>query len=275
MAQSHIKRLLCIWTKPRDLLEKSTGPSPVHKKGSSSGSGIPYSTAQSHLFIRWPFVGWLFVCCSATLLQPLAASSPEEVFTHIYSHRIWGANPQGGGSSGGGSSLQQTVVYRTFLQDFLRTYHIRSVVDAGCGDWNFSKTMDWTGISYLGVDVVNSVIENNRARFETPSIKFVRADFLSCDLPAGDLLLCKDVLQHLPNQIVMNFMKQWRKFKYCLITNDIDLSTPSKNNSDIPLGSHRPLDLTSAPFFARGTKILSYRGMPNVMVKQVLLMVNE
>ena len=35
-------------------------------------------------------------------------------------------------------------------QQFLKDNAIRSVVDAGCGDWEFSQAIDWTGIDYKG-----------------------------------------------------------------------------------------------------------------------------
>jgi len=137
--------------------------------------------------------------------------------------------------------------------------------------------MDWSGVKYTGVDVVQSVIHKNRLAFATPSVRFIHADFLSKDLPTADLLICKDVLQHLPNDKITHFIKQFGKYKYCLITNGVDTQTQSSTNSDIHLGDYRPLDLTRPPFLVTGVKILSYEGNNSNgehWMKQVLLICN-
>jgi SAM-dependent methyltransferase len=198
----------------------------------------------------------------------LASRTSEEVFTHIYTTKLWGTNEHGEGISGGGSTLDQTKLYREFLQTFLREHNIHSVVDVGCGDWTFSKAIDWTGIAYIGYDVVGFLIDKNNAKYGTQSIQFIKGDATATDLPAADLLICKDVLQHLPNADIAKFLRQLRKFKYCLITNDIDLSK-TNNNLRIVRGEHHLVDLTMPPFNLRGEKVLTYESGPNI--KQVLL----
>jgi SAM-dependent methyltransferase len=220
----------------------------------------------------WSSFFWILTFTTSTFFQVFANSSSEEAFTNIYKNKVWGVNEQGEGFSGSGSTLQETTIYRSFLQNFLKTYNIRSVVDVGCGDWTFSKTIDWKGIDYIGIDVVKSVIDKNTALFKTPTVNFIHADILSTDLPAADLLICKDVLQHLPNGEIARFIKRLGKFKHCLLTNDIDLFL--RNNYDIEFGQFRTLDLTCAPFFVKGVKILSYRGKAGVPMKQVLFIKN-
>lgn len=62
--------------------------------------------------------------------------------------------------------------YVDMLQRFLHDYEIRSVVDLGCGDWQFSRLIDWSGVDYLGLDVVEFVVDTNREQFATDSIRF-------------------------------------------------------------------------------------------------------
>lgn len=204
------------------------------------------------------------ICClclffTFSLIQ--ADPSAEEAFTDIYKNKVWG------GTSGGGSTLETTELYRAFLQKFFAVYNIHSVVDAGCGDWEFSQAMDWSGITYRGYDVVESVIANNQASFSSPTIQFFQGDITALDLPQADLLICKDVLQHLPNEDIFDLLTQFPKFKYCLITNDID---HFEYNAQIERGGYRPLDLTCAPFYLRGNKIFTFISGPNV--KQVLIL---
>jgi 2-polyprenyl-3-methyl-5-hydroxy-6-metoxy-1,4-benzoquinol methylase len=83
------------------------------------------------------------------------------------------------------------------LQAFLRDNAVRSVVDVGCGDWQFSRLIDCSGLDYRGFDVVPAVIEAHRAAFGREGVRFdLLEDFAA--LPEADLVLRKDVLQHLP-----------------------------------------------------------------------------
>lgn len=193
----------------------------------------------------------------------------EKVFTEIYDKAIWGRNDQGVGFSGEGSLLLNTREYISFLEKFIKEYGITSVVDAGCGDWEFSRYVDWTGINYSGYDIVTQVIEKNKILFSSPTINFARANITTVDFPKADLLLCKEVLQHLPNEDILKFLQQIEKFKYCLITNEVDPKTLSSKNSDILIGRVHRVDLSCPPFNIEGKKVLNYtigRGVHQVFL---------
>src|SRR5262245_33658710 len=105
------------------------------------------------------------------------------VFEKIYRTGLWG------GGSGRGSDPEVAQPYMLFLQDFLERNAIDSVVDIGCGDWSFSALIDWGSRRYLGVDVVPSVIEQNRREHGSASVSFRCADPTREDLAvSGDLL---------------------------------------------------------------------------------------
>lgn len=220
------------------------------------------------------FLPTLFLASVSTYISSSETARPaQEVFTEIYSKKLWGANENGVGWSGAGSDFGSTPVYRKFLQDFLKTYAIKSVVDVGCGDWEFSRYIDWQGIEYLGVDVVESVLIKDKILFGTATIHFRKMDVLQDELPKADLLICKDVLQHLTNEDILQIIPQLSRYKYCLITNDVHAETGSSNNPTITRGDYRPIDLTKAPFNVVGTKVLTYKAY--YVTKQVLLIVNE
>jgi SAM-dependent methyltransferase len=195
------------------------------------------------------------------LVAECRPSTPEAVtkaFTTIYDEKQWGIGSGGKGTSGGGSTLEATVVYRAYLQAFMKAHHVASVVDAGCGDWEFSSAMDWTGIEYTGFDVVPSVITEDQKKYGAPDIKFQTADIVRTDLPAADLLICKDVLQHLPTQDVLAFLAQLPKYKDVLLTDTVDKVTLTAGNQDIQPGQFRLLDLTKPPFSLPALKVLTY-----------------
>lgn len=175
------------------------------------------------------------------------------VFESIYDKNKW----QFG--SGEGSLEKYTKKYRIFLEKFLSEYKIKSVLDFGCGDWQFSKYIDWNGIQYHGVDIVQSVIEHHKNKYQTDSIQFslIGEEYQH---EAADLFVVKDVFQHWSNQKIFNFLPQLNKYKYVLITNCGDL--PQCMNKDIRNGGFRTLDLSQAPFFLVGKYIFSFRTRP-------------
>lgn len=171
--------------------------------------------------------------------------SATDVFSDVYERDLWN------GGSGPGSAPENTVEYRRFLQEFLDGFDYPvKVVDLGCGDWRIGELMDWSGVDYVGVDVVPEVIEANRRRDTPDNVSFVCLDALVDDLPEGDVLVAKDVLQHWPNADVVRLLDAAEeRFTFTVVTNDVSSkSHPAKVNSDIALGDWRPVDIERAPF---------------------------
>src|SRR5215203_3897529 len=141
--------------------------------------------------------------------------SMERDFARIYAEHDWDDNVR----SGPGSHPKLTRPYVALLQRFLREHHINSVTDLGCGDWSFSRLIDWSGVDYVGIDVVPDLIQTLTSTYATPGVRFVNADILNDDLPRADLAISKDVLQHWPNEAILHFIRRLKSFKYALLTN--------------------------------------------------------
>ncbi len=199
-----------------------------------------------------------------------ATGDIEATFNHIYENALWGRNQDGEGFSGEGSTAENTVLYVKFLEDFIHYNDIQTVLDVGCGDWTFSKHIRWGKTRYTGIDVVKSVIEKNQVKFSSPTITFIHCDENFSNLPKTDLMICKDVLQHLPNESILLLLNQLSKFKHCLITNDID---EWSTNKPIKAGDYRAIDLQKSPFNVKGVKILTFRS--GYVTKQVFYIKNS
>lgn len=218
--------------------------------------------------MRWLFGFLLFFATNHVFSEDLTSNSA--VFSSIYERGEWGVDEQKKGNSGTGSDPQNAKMYLAFLNNYLREHQIKSVVDLGCGDWRIGKEVCWDGIQYIGIDVVGSVIEQNSKEYASANISFVKADGSDYSLPKADLLICKDVLQHLPFKDIKNIIKQFSKFKHCIIVNDVDPITLTCSNINIPRGHYRPLDLTKPPFSLLGRKVLSYAsGLETKLVLQI------
>ena len=170
-------------------------------------------------------------------------------FNHIYAEGIWGRDDTGKGISGSGSTLEITREYRAYVEDFMKTHAVKSVVDAGCGDWTFSSTMDWGDASYLGVDIASDIVDADRKKYQSDKVRFQVGD-ISEELPAADLLISKDVLQHLSNRLVQKFIEnnlKKGKYRWVILTND-----RGSANADVTPGGYRAIDLAAPPFAVRG-----------------------
>ena len=134
----------------------------------------------------------------------------KDEFTNIYEKELWG---QGKGS-GAGSRPKFNAPYITFLENFLRDNNIESVIDFGCGDWQFSRYVDWGSVDYLGLDIVDTVIENNKKQFWWES--FVSDTDVFKYLEGREFIIIKDVIMHWPNEEILFFLDK-------LVTYDIKI----------------------------------------------------
>ena len=179
------------------------------------------------------------------------------------------------GGSGPGSTADASAEYRRIVERLLASPEIRTVVDVGCGDWQVGSLIDWAGVNYTGIDVVAAVIKANQDRFSGPGIRFASADARTTELPAADLLLIKDVLQHWPTADVQRFLRSaLRRFHYALVTNDIaSTHFTGTLNQDIAMGEWRTLDLQAPPFGVQARRSWQF-DIRGEWTKQVLLISN-
>jgi SAM-dependent methyltransferase len=163
-----------------------------------------------------------------------------------------------GGHSGEGSRPQWNIDYRVFLERFIKMNNIRSVVDIGCGDWQFSRFIDFSAVRYYGFDVVKSVVKRNKLLFESESVTFHEMPDILDNIPTADLLIMKDVLQHLPDSDIEHYkINLFNRFPKCLISNSYEkIDTPK--NIDIESGGFRCLDLNDVPYLFNGTYVLEF-----------------
>ncbi len=152
----------------------------------------------------------------------------EEIFTYIYDNSIWGHG------SGGGSNINYNRQYVSMLEKLLVDLDIKTVIDFGCGDWQFSRFIKWGGVDYIGVDCVKSVIAENNKQFSKDGIRFLHNVNISAYEFNGDLLIVKDVLQHWVDEDIVSFLEMAvKRFKYILVTNSIKISYKNQDNHDI------------------------------------------
>jgi Glycosyl transferases group 1 len=150
-----------------------------------------------------------------------------DVFARVYATGAWGAG------SGSGSDPRAAEPYCRFVERYIREHEVTSVLDLGCGDGQIARAIDWGAARYQGADTV-------------PGLgAAITGDIRSCGLPAADLVLVKDVLQHWPNADIEAMRPRLQKYPRVLITNS---ASGHRINTDIQAGSVRALNLAAPPF---------------------------
>lgn len=179
-------------------------------------------------------------------LDHLALKKLEDRFAHIYETRMWALGDPDNPGSGSGSSLAATRSLRGELPGLLKSIGTRTLLDLGCGDYTWMRTLDLRGIDYVGADIVQSLIDQNNEKFGGPHVRFIRANATSDELPAADTVLMREVLFHLSFNdvfaVLQNVLSKRRDF--LLITTD----RYNGFNADIRSGDWRLLNFEAAPF---------------------------
>jgi len=167
----------------------------------------------------------------------------EQIFTDIYLNNSWKGSES---KSGPGSSIIRNVDLLQNLGNFVIENNVKSIIDLGCGDFNWMKLFDFNLIEkYLGVDIVNEMILSNNKTYGNNVISFEQHDITNYPIEIFDIIICKDVLVHL------NFIDALRtltniknsKSTYFLSTTFVDFE-----NININTGQWRPINLLSTPF---------------------------
>ena len=167
------------------------------------------------------------------------------VFSQIYANGAWVMRQGQGSLSGVGSVQEATGEMALQLGAFIREVGCRRLVDIGCGDFNWMRTVVGD-FEYLGIDVVPQVIDANNAQYADPRRRFVCLDATSTPLESGDVALCREVLFHLSFNDGLKLMRNIRAagFKHVLFTTDSAVWF----NSDIRTGDFRRINLTRSPY---------------------------
>lgn len=213
----------------------------------------------------------LIIALISTFPANEVPKSDKQVFTEIYDKNLWGWK-----GSGIGAMKQYSMPFIEYLQNFINSNNITSIVDIGCGDWEMMKYVNIpSNINYIGVDIVDKIIENNKKHYAKENISFEKIDNIKeLSKYNGDLLIIKDVMQHWDTITIWYSIGHIiSNFKYALIVNNIVSQGAPSINSEINAGNSRPLDLEVSPFFMKLRKIKDYT-LPN-RVKRIYLYVAE
>jgi len=168
-------------------------------------------------------------------------SSNSRVFSEIYRHKRWGDRSDLPFDSGLGSIDKFTEPYIQVLTKFIQENQIKSVVDLGCGNFRVGEKLIQSNdkITYIGIDVVDDLIKYlNQTYSKTDVIKFEKRDITKDKLPFADLILIRQVFQHLSNRDIKKAINNLPKNSMLIVSEHQPIE--EKNimyNKDITRGS--------------------------------------
>jgi len=187
----------------------------------------------------------------------------NNVFNEVYQNKVWGTGEISGGSSGPGSSPELNKKYIEYLNDFIQKNNIKSIVDIGCGDWQIMSLVNLDNVQYYGYDTSSIIIDANNKKYKRKNINFIYNDLdQAVDFKAADLLICKDVLQHLSYHNIHKILLQLHKYKHFFIIGNTGRMGETTVNRNIKDGGCRDLDIRNPPFNVQNLEDPKYLWAP-------------
>jgi glycosyltransferase involved in cell wall biosynthesis len=175
--------------------------------------------------------------------REIETRSAQHVFSEIHRRRGWGG---GESASGPGSSLERADAFKDELLCLLKEIKATSLLDAGCGDFNWMKELELDFARYIGIDVVWELIAENQKTYGKGLRMFDCLDMTKDELPKVDVILCRDSLVHLSLDDILAALENFRQSGSIYLLTTTFTRLPA--NIDIPTGEWRPINLQMAPF---------------------------
>jgi SAM-dependent methyltransferase len=202
----------------------------------------------------------------------------KDVFSTIYQSQEWGARADRPFCSGEGSVREDAVgPYCEMVRSFIKDKNIKRVVDLGCGDFHVGARLIGPEIHYTGVDVVPLLIDYNQQHFGSAGAEFRCLNMIEDELPAGDLCLVRQVLQHLSNAQIQQTLQSLSRYRFAIITEHVYVGPGLRRNLDKPHGpgirfpKRSGVFLESPPFNCPATVLLEVPIKQNEVLRSVLV----
>jgi SAM-dependent methyltransferase len=144
----------------------------------------------------------------------------RDVFDDVYRLNRWGG-ARGELCSGSGSRGPAADLYIETVRRFIAERGVKSIVDIGCGDFHVAgRILEAVApdVTYVGLDAAQSAVKANSSRFTRPGVSFRWANAVTDNLPAADLCLIRQVLQHLSNDQIAAILAKIPRYRWTIIT---------------------------------------------------------
>jgi hypothetical protein len=183
---------------------------------------------------------------------------PRWMFSRIYADAEWGSSNDGFYSGDGSHEPSVVEPYVAALRRYLAEVpEPVNLVDLGCGDFNVGRRLIDVANQTVACDVVPDLIARNRSRFVDPRVTFRVVDAVSDELPEGNVVCVRQVLQHLTNAQIETIVGKLHRYSTWIITEHLPCGDFVPNHDKLP-GRDIRIDacgsgvvLTAPPFDVR------------------------
>lgn len=172
----------------------------------------------------------------------------KDKFTDIYNNNLFAGRKS---RSGEGSDDIQTAVIRREIPRLIKDYNIQTFLDAPCGDWYWMSQTALNAEKYIGVDIVQPLIDRNNHLYGSESTIFECLNLTTDTISRVDLIFSRDCLVHLAYDDAFRVLKNFKASgsKYLLTTTFTDRQHNLDHIDDSNFGVFwQPLNLQRAPF---------------------------
>ena len=175
------------------------------------------------------------------------------VFNSIYKSNHWNKSRKfnlNQSYSGPGSVANsiQTNNLISELEKFFKENNVKNILDAPCGDCAWISKIFNTNINYMGIDIVEDLINKNKLTFKSNlNVNFYCKDLTEYkDFDNFDFILMRDFFIHLPIPLIKKILTNLKNsnFRYFAFNNYEN----TNENKEISTGQHRKINLLKEPF---------------------------
>lgn len=143
----------------------------------------------------------------------------KDAMAQIYENNLWGGNQSEFFSGDGSHNPEFKNPYLETVTSFLAAFETPPVIcDLGCGDFNIGKELVKYSKKYIAIDIVPELIAHNKKTFKAENLEFHSLDIAEDNLPSGDCVILRQVLQHLSNAEIKSVVEKLYDFKYIILT---------------------------------------------------------
>lgn len=178
----------------------------------------------------------------------------KDVMEQIYDQSLWGGKEFDFYSGIGSHDPIMVNIYVKTVTDFLKSHdHKMTICDIGCGDFNIGQHIFKYSKKYFAIDIVEELIERNKIKFKTKNLEFLCLDIANDVLPKADVIIIRQVFQHLSNNEIQQILNRLKTCKYIILTEHLPVGDfiPNTNkiaSQGIRLKQQSGVDILSAPF---------------------------
>jgi len=169
--------------------------------------------------------------------QRLADLPAADAFSQIYESGLWGGERDEYFSGLGSREPRIVGPYVDSIRAFADSFEGKlDAVDLGCGDFSVGARIRSAFNIYRAYDVVPAVVEQNKREYQGLDVEFGCIDIVEQPLPPGDVVMLRQVLQHLSNAQIAKVVPKLANYRYAIITEHLPGSPDFRPNLDMPMG---------------------------------------